>query len=739
MTKQSTPSPESTLPRETPGPGHYGTQGVPYYYGNIGMAAAGGLDTLLGELTLSRVLRIIRKRWLTILLVAIFAVIAAFYYLSKATPVYRATATIEMTVRRPRIMGAEGAVRLEDRMTQSEEFTTRLEKFQGRRMFGLAQKQFLKMRKEDAFSPEDVADILQNADFKLIRDSRLVTISLNHPNPAIAADGANAFAKATEEMAMEENRSVSENAVAWLRSQAMAQRKTLDKTEQVIVEFRKTNQIAALENEARNIGDAIAALNQDLVQAENEQIKTRNILAAINDNRLNIDNIGQLPSSVPRHNEISTAIQQWAEAVQVRDTLLVKYTDKHPRVKSQQDLIAGLQKQLEDTVARARETAAANLEMATQQATTLSTKKKQLGTDLSEIELKIIEYKARLASLDRERDAADVAFQGILNRIEEARLAADEDTATVQIAELAIVPTLPVSPNRMRILALAIVLGLGAGGALALLKDIVDDHIVSPHDIELGSGVDVLGAIPRIKSRNGDHDLDLICLNDKTSQTAELFAGIRGMLDLPPLNEQTGSLVVTSTEPGEGKTFTATNLAIMSACAGRKTLLIDFDLRRPRLRTVFGIGDEHPNLLHTLAKNDVSLFPKLPAPSACENLDVIVTSADTAISPAEILGSRFIGEFQEWAQSNYERIIFDSPPLGVLADSIVLSGLCQGVLLVCQPNKTRRSALRHVIRRFQKVNGNILGVVINNVDLRHGDFKNYRHYGCYSYNYTDAH
>lgn len=720
----------------TPGyPPLYGGVPSPYYYGTQSVPG-GVLGTLLGDLTPSRLLRIVRVRWLTLLLAAGFGVLAAYHHLSKKIPVYQATATIEMSVRRPRIMTAEGAVRNEDWIPQADEFNTRMEKFRGKRMRDLAKEMFREMPEAPELSDSELAGVLGGVGFSLIRDSRLVKVDVAHPDPVIAAFAVNACAQAARQMAVNENRIVSDDAVAWLRSQATAQRELVDKADQAMVDFRKDNQIAALENEAASITGAIAALNQNAVQAKSQADVAQSLLEAIESNPLTPDTIGKLPSNVPRLGEISSAIQAWAQAVQDCDALLLKYTEEHPRVKTQQELIGGLRGQVGKAATRARETALSDLSLAVQTVKTLDARKAELDRQHSELELKIIELKAKLASLERERNAADLSFQGILRRIEEARLAADEETTTIQIAELAGIPTAPVFRNRNRILAIGAVLGLCVGMGLALLKDVVDDHIISPLDVELGIGVDVLGAIPKVKGKYTANELDCICLHDKSGHTAELFAGIRSVLDLPPLDAKTDRLVVTSTQPGEGKTFNAINLAIMSARAGRKTLLIDFDLRRPRLRTVFDLPEQHPSLMHVLHKKDEGAFPSLPFPTQCPNLDVVGTTADSAISPAEVLGNRIVDSFVDWAAQHYERIIFDSPPLGVLADSMVLSGICKGVVLVCHPGKTKRAAMRHIVRRFQKVNGNIVGVIINNIDLGHGEFRKYQHYGYgYGHNY----
>lgn len=708
-----------------------GTYHQPYYYGTS-TYGSNTLEAMLGDLSLGRMLRIAKSRWPTIVLVMIFAMTVAGYYLYKATPIYRGSAIIEMTVRRPRIMGDKGAVLVEDRMSQTEEFNTRLEKFKGKRMIQLAGKCYTELSGAPELNAEETKNALGAVEFELIPESRLVRITVDHENPQVAAAVANAYAKAAEEMAIQENRSVSDSAVSWLKSQAGAQREALNKADQAIVDFSKKNNIAALKNKATGMRESISALNEDLVEAENEHIQARNILEAIKNTPHDAESLGQLPSAVPRLEEINEMVQKWSDAVQEKNALLVRYTPQHPQVIAQSERISGLAKQLDKAIRRAQETAAADVEMARQKVQTIKNRIDELSDDLSETQLTIVKLEAHLDSLKRERDAAEVAFGGILNRMEEARLAADEETATIQIAEMAGIPVKPVSPKTLQIIGIALFLGIGGGAGLALVQDVADDHVTEPAEIEMGLGVDILGAIPNLQNGQDEKDLDLTCLRHKDSHTAELFAGIRSDLDLAQQEDNCTSLVISSSEPQEGKTFTATNLAIMYARAGRRTLLVDFDLRRPRLQKIFDISDEHPSLLHTLAQCDAEKFPSLPARTQCDNLEVISTRPDTSLSTLEVLGNPFLGEFFAWAESNYDQVIIDSPPLGVLADSVTLSGLCQGIILVCQPNKSRRTAMGQIVRRFQKANGNILGVVFNNFKFSQSKFKNYSYYHGYS-------
>ena len=215
--------------------------------------------------------------------------------------------------------------------------------------------------------------------------------------------------------------------------------------------------------------------------------------------------------------------------------------------------------------------------------------------------------------------------------------------------------------------------------------------------------------------------------DDPFSQYSESMAGLRNLLDSPRYHDVTKAILCMSTQPGEGKTCSSTNLAIAYAQSGQKTLLVDFDMRRPRLAGVFNREVEtFPSLPHILARNDASLFASLPQSTQVPNLDVVFSRASRAISPSVLMGTNIITDFFAWARANYDHIVIDSPPFGLVGDVIVLANLVDSVLLVATPDKTRFGPIQFASRRLTEVGARLLGVVVNNVDFgRWGGFGKY--------------
>lgn len=390
-------------------------------------------------------------------------------------------------------------------------------------------------------------------------------------------------------------------------------------------------------------------------------------------------------------------------AVASREELLSRYTEKHPEVIAQNKQINAAREQY-------------NAEL----------------SKLEKLEARIAETRTRLQALEREKSAVELSYRGILTRIEEARLSADENTATIKIVEEAQVPRYPVFPRTKLILLLALFAGVAAGGGLALLSNKLEDRIWDSNDVEHDVGLKMLGTIPRAEGMTARNELALASFHDKFSLIAESFSSIRGIIDY---RTDMSVFLLTSTMPGEGKTICATNLAIMSAKSGKKTLLIDLDMRRPKQARIWKIADPKWNLLHALCDQQNQTFEHLPRPTEVDGLDVVASHVVQDVSPAEVLGSKRTRELLEWAADNYERVIIDTPPVGITSDAMVLGGLVDAVIMVGRFNKTRKSQANAAVQMLLNGGAHVMGMIINDVKYSKTTYGGYgisqKHYKSY--------
>ncbi|MBT7065510.1 MAG: AAA family ATPase, partial [Verrucomicrobia bacterium] len=349
--------------------------------------------------------------------------------------------------------------------------------------------------------------------------------------------------------------------------------------------------------------------------------------------------------------------------------------------------------------------------------------------DAADKEVRMVELSSRLGALNRELQAADMSYSGVLRRMEEARLSADEKTTAVKVARLATPPMMPIYPRPRRSASAGLMFGGFLGLLLAFAKDWLEDHVTSTEDVEEGLGLRALGIFNRERVTERA-ELAAAVLNNEFLAFTEAVAGLRTNIVMGGTGETAIKSVLISSAGVEcGKTITACNLALMFALTGERTLIVDFDFRRPRIgRLLTTTGDKTKSLAHALLEGvcDDGCFGALVQKGPHANLDVIASAADRHLRPAHLLGHASIKQFIDWAHAHYDRVIIDSPPHGVLSDAVNLAALASGVIIVCRHNKSRKHGIARTIQSMEHVNANLLGAVINGVPK--GMFCSYDYY-----------
>jgi len=232
---------------------------------------------------------------------------------------------------------------------------------------------------------------------------------------------------------------------------------------------------------------------------------------------------------------------------------------------------------------------------------------------------------------------------------------------------------------------------------------------------------------PPEKKRPRQSESMLVADTDAKSPASEAYRTLRTNIQFADLDRPCRSIVVTSTLRDEGKTTTATNFAVVSAQAGARVCLVDADLRRPTLHRVFGLSNAEG--LTTALVDDLS-FAKVAQATRFPNL-VVVTSGRIPPNPAEMVGSRRMAQLVEAAVSEFDVVVFDTPPVLAVADAVALAARCEGVILVIRAGRIPNALVRRAIHQIEGVKGRIIGALLNSVSPRDGyDYYNYyRYYG----------
>lgn len=717
---------------------------APYGYGGYeGHAGEGpGEESgILGPITLPRLWRLLRQRKLTVIGCAVFGFAAAFYYVEKTTTdVYRASSVIEMSLRKPRILTQEGAY-VDDGYASSEEaYNTRLAKFRSPAMMATVVQKLRDIRKNDPRTDAQLAGAIGGSIAIDVRPgTRLVNITVRSTDPVFAANVANAFAAAAEAAVFEENKLTAENSVAWLQTQAASQRKLLADVEAGLVKFRAENNLVRHEGEKKAIQQSLTTLGNTLGGLENQMVlksQLYDFLAAL---KVKPDTAEVLPRDIPKGDEVAQVVAERRAAAAALEALGLRYTAEHPEMKAARMRVDKAQARLTEALNVALKSIATELDLLRKQAEGVGARIAEEQQKLSDIEKRIVSVSAQVTAMERERDACDIAYRGILNRIEGARLSADENTAIVKLVESAEVPSAPMPKRSLPVLLFGLLLGILGGFAIALAGDTLEDRVSRLADVEVGIGIKVLGLIPHVAlAKRGD--LALASLSHKYGPLTESFASIRALLNSDLYRDVSRSILITSSAPEEGKTVVSCNLAIGSAKRGLRTLLIDFDMRRPRLGTIFTPPDEKRSLLKVLSSGDTNRFADLPMATQCENLHVIFTRASDEANSAEVMAGESVEALLKWAHSHYDRVIVDSPPFGIVSDAAVLASLVESVIIICRPGKTRRRTTRHAVRHFTDLGANVIGAIVNDIDFDHRpDFSNsyYQHPYHYQQGYGE--
>jgi len=720
-------------------PGAYGSSGYggAYYYGGMG---GGGEDddSLMGAVTLTRMLRVCTQRWVTIAVFVIIGFIVAFAVFKISPMIYEAESVFEMSIRRSTYSNLRPAIIDADiGSTMDEVFNTRLARLRSRAVIDQIISQYRTDYPSSTVTDEELVETLVKSKMTLQRRSRLIRITVRSTDPELATNLANAYAKAAETFTSDQNRAKSEVAVSWLASTTEQQKRNLERADKAMLDFRTANQIDFMASESETAQRALAKVNDDILGLEGEITKASELRKTLEAIQGDPEKFGSLPDSVPRSLEIGTSFQLLQKTLAEKNSLLARYTANHPEVKVKEKEVEVYAQQFADVVFRSLETCKANLDLLQRQLAQLTPKRDELIKKLSDLELKMVSAQMKLVQLERERELADTTYKTLLQRTREAQLASDENTAIIEQIEPAFKPTKPVLPNPLIIFPAGPAIGLLLGILFVLILDHLEDKIVGISDIEHRLRLKTLAVLPHVRRKKREQ-LARLVIDDKFSQFAEAVAGLRNLLDSPRYQEMSKVLLCMSTQPGEGKTVTSCSLAASCAQSGQRTLLVDFDMRRPRLARIFEKGpDEFNSLPHTLIKADPSLFDSLPVSSGVENLDVILSKASSAISPANLMGSGIIVDFFTWARQNYDRVVIDSPPFGIVGDVMTLASLVDSVMIMCCPDRTRFQPIKHAARTLTESGARVIGVIVNDVDFgRRNHFSQYDYHYRYAYRYT---
>lgn len=703
-----------------------------------------------------------KRRWIIVGVLA-FSLGAAVAWLAREPRIYRATSTIEISPTTPRYLGS-GVQEVADTgpiayWQTKEFFETQYQIIRSRAVasrvvenLGLdADADFLGLsRVTDATERQrlaerfDAATLLQRAiRVEPVKDSRIVRLSIEDRDPARARRIADALAEAYIEQNLERKLDTTRAASTWLSDQLGGLKTQVESSELRLHDFKRENDIltASFEDRQSISSQRLLALNDALTKVRIRLAEQEARIRTLRDARTRADS-GQADAlqavqSVASHPTVNALKNRVRELEEKLVEVAGRYLENHPSRIALEEQLTGARTALSreiDRIVGAQEN----------EHRELAETERQLGALIEGAKREAFELNRRAVDynrLKREQENNQRLYDLVLQRLKEADLSALLRTNNAQVLDPAREPRIPVSPRARFVLFAAAIFGLLGGVALAFGLERLDDTMKSQDDVEKYVGLPFLGILPSVtedgtkpRHRRGEpsppsRDRDLHVHLRPKSQAAECVRAVRTNLLLTSPDRPFRRLLVTSAAPQEGKTTVAISVAIAMAQAGSRTLLVDTDMRRPRVHRSFGLGNDSglTNVMAGVAKlSDVVRETEVP------NL-LVLPCGPLPPNPAELVHTASFRQLLQELDGRFDRVIFDSPPVAAVTDALILSGHTDGVLLVVKAGKTPREVARRTRRSLSDVNARIFGVVVNDLDLKSGASGHYYYYPKYGY------
>jgi capsular exopolysaccharide synthesis family protein len=566
-----------------------------------------------------------------------------------------------------------------------------------------------------------------------ISNSRLVDVGFEAEAPVLAAKVVNTIAAAYIDKNLETKLAAVQNAVKWLHNRIEEERNKVEKAEHALLRYKEGQGIITdfTSDTEKITAQKLAEMNTQVVEGASKRVEagTRYKQAAALAN--SPDMLGSISEVL--ENELIQNIKSMEVALYKRmSELSKKYGQKHPRMLAIESEIKTLQDRKTQEVNRVISSLRNEYEVALAREESLKAalaKQKKESLDLNQ---KAIQY----GVLQREAESARHMYDLLIKRFKETTLTEDMKTGNIRVIDGAEVSKNPVKPRKRRNLLLAVIVGLLTGTGLAFFFEYLDNTIKIPEDVKRHLKIPYLGPVPLFEPASkgnpgGDMNQELVTHHDPKSTASESYRGIRTNILFSAAESAPQVILITSAGPREGKTITTLNLGITMAQAGSKVILLDCDMRRPKVHKAFSLAKDRgiSNLLVGGKAQDGTLR-HTPVP----NLDVI-PCGPIPPNPSEMLGSKRMSDLLHRLRKEYAHILIDSPPSTAVTDSAVLSKSVDGVVLVIRAGDTAREMVKNGIGQFEAVGAHILGAILNGVDI--GRDKYYYYYQYYHYYYGD--
>lgn len=680
---------------------------------------------------------ILRERIWIALPLALLVSISIGYYQARETPMYSSVATMQFE-KPETIVTTQGVV--DSSVRNDVDLNTYLQLLTSNRLrtkvvesitpdeLKILQRPYLKDLQPGASLPPASA-LLGSTTIDSMRNSFLISIITRHQDPEAAALIAQRYVDQFLNYLLENVSGSNDLAVEFLRERAEQLRKESEVKAQKLQNYMQEHNLISLDSSMSIVDDRLRTISSALTASRLKRIDIESLSRQIDEFKREGKNLLEI-SFIATHGTVPSLKNQLAALNQEQSRLAERYFERHPKMVDVSNAIAVTESQLNKAIDLAIADMATGLSEARKNEQHLQ--EEYAASEKKALELR--ELRVDFESLKSDSDVAKSNYMQILDRLNQTSTTKYLEKIPVRPLDRSQVPGSPYTPDIPRIIRTCIGIGVLVFFGVAIGLNYIDDRIKSAWDVENFIGVNLLGIIPDLSAVKDDDKYSLL-MNDSQAPGAEAFLSVYSSVKIHSKLDFPKSILVTSTIPGEGKTLISCNLAGSFARHGRKTLLVDCDLRRPMLHRHF--KQQNTNGLITWFEagasvdSDVETDPTLGIINIGENLSLLC-SGGRSKSPTELLESPLFAQLLEKLKKQYDLVVVDSPPLGAVTDSLLIAERTDEVIYVCRFNRAYRKHIRLYIKALRNAKNEILGVVLNGLTPRRIEYySNYRYYRSY--------
>ncbi|HLX81364.1 MAG TPA: polysaccharide biosynthesis tyrosine autokinase [Burkholderiales bacterium] len=690
-----------------------------------------------------------RNKWRILALVVLVGSLATLYAFS-LTPVYRATATVLVEGSRQKAVSMEDLYVAYNGSTTRDYYLTQFEIFKSRdaverlvRVMGLAKYPEFDPRQQpkpwyaallpgvlsggkgvaatDQDIEEGVVDrVLRQISLQPVRNTQLLKVSFDSFDPDIAARVPNTLAIIYIVADMEARVQETQRTTQFLAKRSEDLKAKLSDSEQALQQFREREKIV----EAKGVslagaGRQLEDLTSSLVEARRKRAELEALYNQINAARQGnaAEPVDTLPV-VLRHPLVQRFKEIETEAERRLSDASKRYGAEHPQLVAAQADLKSAQDNLKRQISQVVQGVSKDYELARANEIAIERALEQSKGNIQSENRKEFE----LQSLERDVAANRQLYDTFMQRSKEVR-AGDMQSPIARVVDEARPPKGPYGPNKRLIVSLSVLAALLAGISLALLIERLNNTVKASHEVETKLGIRAIGVLPVTRPEKGV-SLERMFRESNQNAFSEAIRTIRSSVLLSGLQSPRKVVLLTSSVPDEGKTTLACNLGFAMSQV-KKTLLLEADMRRPKLARVLGEDRNRPGLAELMA-DDLPIEQCVY--QVADSKLYVMQAGRVPPNPLELLSSPRLAQVIEKLKEEFEVIVIDSPPVQLVSDAVMLAQLATSVLFVVRADSTPYPIARHALNRLHRADAPVLGAVLNQIDLEKAD----NYYGEYS-------